>query len=70
MKDDPRVQQAREHHREAAGDEASAARHRAERDRLIREVREDDPDEWSYGNLGRGVGCSRELVWHICHHQQ
>ena len=59
---DPRAARARELHRKAAEADAVAARHRAERDRLVRTLREEDPDRWSYGALAEAIGCSRELV--------
>jgi len=62
---DSRAQQAREHHREAAGLSEQAARHREQRDRLVRQLRQDDPREWTYPALARAVGCSPELIAHI-----
>jgi len=62
---DIRAQQAREHHRESAGLSEQAARHRALRDQLVRQLRADDPREWTYPALARAVGCSPELVAHI-----
>jgi hypothetical protein len=56
------AQQAREHHRKAAGAEADAARHREQRDMLVRRLRADDPQRWSYRALARAVGCSPELI--------
>lgn len=59
---DARAQQAREHH--AAADQASqdAYVHRRQRDRLVRALRADDPDQWTYVQLAAAVGCSKELV--------
>lgn len=62
---DIRAQQAREHHKLAAEDERSAARHREQRDRLIRQLRADDPQRWTYPALAAAVGCSPELVAYI-----
>jgi len=62
---DSRAQQAREHHRESAGLSEQAARHREQRDRLVRQLRADDPREWTYPALARAVGCSPELIAHI-----
>jgi ribosome-binding protein aMBF1 (putative translation factor) len=59
---DPRVQQAREHHRRAAEALALAERHRQQRDALIRRAREENPDRWSYSALAAAVGCSKELI--------
>lgn len=36
--------------------------HRTQRDRLIRQLREEDPDRWTYPALAAAVGCSPELV--------
>lgn len=62
---DIRVQQAREHHARSLERAAEAGREREQRDRLIRQVRDDDPARWSYGALAKAVGCSRELVAYI-----
>ena len=42
-----------------------AARHREQRDALVRQLRRDDPQRWSYSALARAVGCSPELIAHI-----
>ena len=62
---DIKVQQAREHHARSLEKEAEAGREREQRDRLIRQIREDDPGYWSYGALARAIGCSRELIAYI-----
>ena len=62
---DIRAQQAREHHKLAADDKASATRHREQRDRLVRQLRTDDPSRWTYPALAAAVGCSPELIAHI-----
>lgn len=62
MPSDPRVQQAREHHRRAAQAIAVAERHRQQRDALIRQIRATDPDAWSYSALAAALGCSKELI--------
>jgi hypothetical protein len=59
---DTRAQQAREHHRQAADAGKLADRHRAQRDRLVRQLRADDPAYWTYARLAGAVGCSPELV--------
>jgi hypothetical protein len=41
---------------------ALAERHRQQRDALIRQIRKDDPDAWSYGGLAAAIGCSKELI--------
>lgn len=62
MTADARAQQAREHHRAAGVDEASAAQHRAQRDDLVRRLRADDPRRWTYPALARAIGCSEQLI--------
>lgn len=59
---DPLAARARELHRKAAEAEALAAQQRAERDRLIRQLRQRDPKRWSYGALASLIGSSRELI--------
>jgi ribosome-binding protein aMBF1 (putative translation factor) len=59
---DPKIQQAREHHRRAAEALALAERHRQQRDALIRRARQDDPGRWSYTALAAALGCSKELI--------
>ncbi len=62
---DIRAQQAREHHRSSAGLTDQAARHREQRDALVRQLRADDPARWSYTALAKAVGCSPELIAYI-----
>jgi methylmalonyl-CoA mutase cobalamin-binding subunit len=45
MTSDIRAQQAREHHRDSIAASDLAARHRDQRDRLIRQLRADDPQQ-------------------------
>ncbi|MFZ2164130.1 MAG: hypothetical protein WAV45_01580, partial [Propionibacteriaceae bacterium] len=59
---DARAARARELHRKAVEADELAARQRAERDELIRRLREEDPKRWSYGALAAAIGCSRELI--------
>ncbi|QYN38508.1 hypothetical protein K1T35_15555 [Pseudonocardia sp. DSM 110487] len=59
---DPRAVQAREAHRLAGDAERLAAQHRAQRDRLVRQLRAEDPARWSYTALAGAVGCSPELI--------
>lgn len=59
---DIRAQQAREHHRASAAANAQAEQHRAQRNRLVLELRDSDPGAWSYKALANAVGCSPELI--------
>ncbi|GEA86888.1 hypothetical protein [Cellulomonas cellasea] len=59
---DARASRARELHRKAAEADEVAARHRAERDRLILQLRAEDPERWTYTTIAAVLGCSRELV--------
>lgn len=59
---DVRAARARELHRQAAEAEQHAARLRAERDSIIRQLRAEDSKRWSYGALSKVIGCSRELI--------
>ena len=56
---DIRAQQAREHHRAAQADEAGAARHRAQRDDVVRRLR---AEGWTYAALAQAVGCSQQMI--------
>jgi hypothetical protein len=49
-------------HRKAAQADVLAARYRAERDRLIHTLRDEDPRRWSYGAIATAIGSSRELI--------
>jgi hypothetical protein len=59
---DIRAQQAREHHRASAAATAEAEQHRDLRNKLVRELRKSDPQQWTYQRLARAVGCSPELI--------
>lgn len=59
---DSRAARARELHAKAAEADQLAAHYRAERDRLIHQLRAEDPQRWSYGAIAAATGCSRELV--------
>jgi hypothetical protein len=61
---DVRAAQAREHHRQAGSHDGVAARHRAQRDQLVRALRREDPTP-SYRMLAATVGCSPQLIAHI-----
>lgn len=63
---DPRAARARELHRKAADADRVAAQFRAERDRLILQLRAEDPVRWSYSAVAAALGCSRELVALVC----
>jgi AraC-like DNA-binding protein len=62
MVSDARAQQAREHHRAQLAQEESARRHRDQRDRLVKQLRREDPVRWTYPALAGAVGCSPELI--------
>lgn len=62
MTSDARAQQAREAHAASLAAVASASQHRARRDALIRQLRNEDAQRWTYPALARAVGCSPELV--------
>ncbi len=62
MPSDARAQQAREQHRRSLEASEQAAVHRVQRDRLIRQLRQEDPERWTYPALAAAVGCSPELV--------
>jgi hypothetical protein len=62
---DIRAAQAREENRLAAEDERSAGLHRQKRDRLVRQLRAEDPGRWSYTALAKAVDVSPELIAHI-----
>lgn len=59
---DIRAQQAREHHRAVAAAEQDAERHREQRNRLVRQLRQADPQQWTYKALSQAIGCSPELI--------
>jgi hypothetical protein len=62
---DVRAAMARVHHHAAAQQGELADRERAQRDRLVRELRREDPDTWTYTALAKAVGCSPELIAYI-----
>jgi hypothetical protein len=59
---DVRATRARELHQLAGTAVSRAAEHRAERNRLIRQLRADDPGRWTYAAIASEVRCSAELV--------
>jgi len=62
---DVRAAMARDFHRSAARQGELADRDRAQRDQLIRQLRAEDPKQWTYEALAKAVGCSRELIAYI-----
>ena len=64
MTDDP-AQQAREHQLAVARALADAHRNREQRDNLVRQLRRDDPQRWTYSALADLIGCSYTLIPHI-----
>ena len=63
---DERARLARDFHQAAAASMEEAGEHRAQRDRLIRELRAGDPAKWTYVALAAEVGCSPELAAYVC----
>lgn len=59
---DVRIAQARHHHRESLSADGEAAEHRAQRNALIRRLREEDARRWTYAALAAAVNISPELV--------
>ncbi|HXH79756.1 hypothetical protein [Nocardioides sp.] len=59
---DPRAARAKELHAKALEADRVAAQYRADRDRIIHQLRADDRQRWSYGALAAVLGCSRELI--------
>ncbi len=59
---DARAALARQAHRYALQQDRDAAVQREARDRLVRQLREEDPVLWTYVSLARAVGCSPELI--------
>ena len=62
---DLRAVAARKAHLEAEGADRAAAAQRDKRDRLVRQLRAEDPERWSLGALAAAVGCSRALIQRI-----
>ena len=60
--DDVLAARARVLHEEAIAMDRRSRQLRDERDLLIRKLRVNDPQRWSYGTLAKVIGCSRELV--------
>ncbi|QLQ17111.1 MAG: hypothetical protein HZY73_01005 [Micropruina sp.] len=53
---------ARQLHHQAQDALEVAARYRDQRDDLVRRLRAEDPQRWSYSALAKAVGCSPELI--------
>lgn len=62
---DLRATAARKAHLEAGRADRAAVAARGERDRLVRQLRAEDPKQWSLGALAEAVGCSRALIVRI-----
>lgn len=62
MPSDARAAAAREHHRRSLAAGATAKQEQEARNRLIRQLREEDPESWTYGTLAKATGMSPELV--------
>jgi hypothetical protein len=62
---DARLTLARTLNSQSAGDLASAKEKRDQRDKLIRRVRAEDRDYWTYERLAAEVGVSKELIAYI-----
>jgi hypothetical protein len=59
---DVRLALARQHHRHALNLDYQAQRAREQRNRLIRQVRAEDPVRWSYAVLASATGLSRPMI--------
>jgi hypothetical protein len=59
---DIREQQAREHHKAAQDAEKVAAQHRLQRDRLVHQLRSENPSYYTHIRLSKIVRCSEELI--------
>jgi hypothetical protein len=59
---DIRAQQARSHNQAATEARELANRYQDQRDRLIVQLRSEDPARWSYSALAKAVGVSPELI--------
>lgn len=62
MPSDARAVQARREHRLSVQVGQRAERHRQARNRLIKELRAEDPELWTYPALGAAVGISEEMA--------
>lgn len=62
---DLRPYQASQYHVSAAASDTNARQYRDERDRIVRELRAEDPKTWTMSRLAEAVGCSKELIAYI-----
>jgi hypothetical protein len=62
MVSDARAMRARDLHRSAGTSRAHLERYRVERNQIIRELRAEDRELWTYQALAAAVGCSKELI--------
>lgn len=63
---DPIAATARHHHAQSLRAGELAARHRNQRDELIRRLRSEDPKQWTYEKLAQLIGVSWENIRLIC----
>jgi hypothetical protein len=56
------AQQAQDHHRAQEVSESTGRFHRDQRNRLIKQLRAEDPERWTYPALAAAIGCSPELI--------
>lgn len=59
---DPRAVQAREANRLAGDHSVLAQQYRDRRNRLVRQLRGEDPQRWTYTALAKAVGISPEMA--------
>jgi hypothetical protein len=59
---DARPALAREAHRLAGQADALAGQHRETRNRLVRQLRAEDSDRWTYAALAAAIGISEESI--------
>lgn len=62
MSSDGRAQEVRVAHEASLALGERAARQRERRNALMRRLRAEDPERWSYPRPSRAAGCSPELV--------
>jgi hypothetical protein len=65
VSEDLRPVQARMFHAEAAANDTRARGNRNSRDAIVRELRAEDPKQWTLSRLADAVGCSKELIAYI-----